>query len=243
MKIFSILIMFIPIMKLKIYLYGKIYKYNIDSTCKIGFSYIDSEYLEMKAGSKIGNFNYFRSCKEIIISEGALIRKYNFFNNCNEIYLGINSNISNSNKFQHNRKVSLGVGGNLRVGNKTIIVNNHYFDLTDNIHIGNNCTIAGIGTQFWTHGFDSENNRLQGEIIIKNNIYVGASSRINFGVEINDNNVVGMASVVINSIKESGYLIAGVPAKVISKLSNKKNNYEKIGIVDDSIIYRKIKID
>jgi acetyltransferase-like isoleucine patch superfamily enzyme len=241
MKLTSILIMFIPLSSFKIYLYRKIYKYKIDSTCKIGFSYIDSKFLEMKKGCKIGNFNYFRGCERIYMDECSQIRKYNFFNNCNEVYLGANSNISNSNKFQHNRKVSFGIGGNLKVGNKTTIVNNHYFDLTDDISIGNNCTIAGIGTQFWTHGFDHNNNRIQGEIILKNNIYVGASSKFNFGVEVNENNVIGMASVITKSIGDSGCLVAGVPAKVISKLKNEKSNFEQLGNIGDSIIYRKTK--
>lgn len=240
MKINRILIMIIPSSYIRIFLYKKCFKYNIDKGCKIGFTYIDAKFLKMEQGSNIGNFNYFRKCTNVILKSNSTIRKYNFFNNCKVLSLGKGSVISHSNKFQHNENVSLGVGGEITLGNMTNIVSNHYFDLTDNIDIGDDCIIAGKGSEFWTHGFDIDRNRIQGNIVLLNNIYVGAGTKFNYGLIVKSNNIIGMGSIVTKSIINEGYLIAGNPAKIIKKISCNYKDYGYVGKIMDTLVYRKI---
>lgn len=240
MKIKNCLLMFIPINRLKIYLYNKLLHYKIDKSCKIGFSYIDAVYLELGRGSIIGNFNLIKNCNKIVIKENSTILKYNFFKSCKSIIIGNNTVIVRDNKFLHNDNVGVGFGGNIIIGNFSTIVNKHYFDLTDDIYIGDKCTIAGNGTEFWTHGFDLGNNRVQGQIKLLDNIYIGAGVKFNFGLKVNSNNIVGMGSILTKSINCEGYLIGGIPAKPISKLNNEKIGYKEIGTINNKKVYRKI---
>lgn len=232
--------MFVPVNRLKIFLYNRLLHYRIDKNCKIGFSYIDASYLELGSGSVIGNFNFIRGCKRIVIKENSIILKYNFFKSCNSVVVGSNTTIARGNKFLYNDKVSLGFGGNIVIGNFSTIVNNHFFDLTDDINIGDKCTIAGNRTEFWTHGFDIENNRVQGKIMLMSNIYVGAGVKFNFGLQVNSNNIIGMGSIITKSIICERYLVGGIPARPILKLSNDKIGYEQIGTIDNKKVYRKI---
>ena len=79
---------------------------------------------------------------------------------------------------------------NFTVGNNTNILYSHYFDVVAPISIGDNVKIAGKWTQFYTHSFDLSGNRLDGAINVGNNVYIGAGSLINLGVDICDDVVL-----------------------------------------------------
>lgn len=80
----------------------------------------------------------------------------------------------------------------------------HYFDVVAPVILGDNVTIAGKWTQFYTHSFDLVPNRLDGSISIGNNVYIGAGSLVNLGVHICDNVVVQGGTCVNKNIEEPG---------------------------------------
>jgi acetyltransferase-like isoleucine patch superfamily enzyme len=102
------------------------------------------------------------------------------------------------------------------IGQYSTIVAHH------KISIGNNCSIAELVTIR-----DQDHKIIPGmlieksgyttkEIILNNNVWIGAKSTILKGVELGDNVVVGANSLVNKSVN-SNTIVAGVPAKSINK--------------------------
>lgn len=56
---------------------------------------------------------------------------------------------------------------------------------------------------------------LYGKIKIGNDCFIGAHSILMYGVSLADNVIVASGSVVTKSIKESGVIIGGNPARII----------------------------
>jgi acetyltransferase-like isoleucine patch superfamily enzyme len=114
--------------------------------------------------------------------------------------------------------------GSLFIGNNVGISEFCYFAIRGNLSIGND-VIIGPGVKIFTenHSFDIKNMsfRLQEEIrkdvIIGNNVWIGANSTILSGVNIGSNVVIAAGSVVNKNI-ESNCIYAGVPAKFIKNL-------------------------
>ncbi len=82
--------------------------------------------------------------------------------------------------------------------------------------------IAGLGSQFWTHGGQRENS----EIVIGRKCYrfCGAGCP---GVAVADNTYVGLGSVVVHSSYEQGVLLAGNAARVVKRGITARKSLEK----------------
>jgi UDP-3-O-[3-hydroxymyristoyl] glucosamine N-acyltransferase len=81
-----------------------------------------------------------------------------------------------------------------KIGHGTVI--------KEKCHLGNNVTLAGNCT-------------------IGESSFIGSGSVISSQVFIGANNVIGAGAVVTKSFYETGYVLAGVPAKVIKKVEKK----------------------
>lgn len=109
------------------------------------------------------------------------------------------------------------VGKNFKRSNGVILDPDHCWLLT----IGDNVTLAPR-VHIICHDASTKHElgytRI-GLVNIGNNVFIGAESVILPGITIGDNVVVGANSVVTNNIP-SNSVVAGNPAKVISKLDN-----------------------
>lgn len=88
------------------------------------------------------------------------------------------------------------------------------------ITIGANTTIAG-NVELVTHDNSISkvikgSTDLCGKITIGENCFIGARSVILYGVTISDCVIVAAGSIVTKSIEESGVIVAGNPAKIVS---------------------------
>ncbi|MDN5215669.1 hypothetical protein QQ020_26565 [Fulvivirgaceae bacterium BMA12] len=101
----------------------------------------------------------------------------------------------------------------LYLGAMTKITASHVIDCTRSIRIGNYSIIAGLSSQLWTHGYFHEANgpgrfRVDGEIIIGNNVYVGSKCVFNLGVKVADSITIGSNSSVSKSLLHKGMYVS-----------------------------------
>ncbi len=152
---------------------------------RIGFgSYIDSSKIEIGDDVIIGNMVRIKYLDRFVMGKGS----------------GIGSSTIICGAYDFN-KVS---ERDFICGDNVGILCSHYFDVVAPIRIGNDVTIAGKWTQFYTHSFDLIPDRLDGGITIGNHVYIGAASLINLGVNICDNVVVQGGTCVNKDITEPG---------------------------------------
>lgn len=183
------LIKYIPSYSIKNFFYRVLLGYSIGKNVRIGKSIIN--------------------CKKVHIGNNVFIADNNIFS-CSEVIIGNDTSIHSGNKF---------VGVSIfSIGNNSRIINNHYFDLWNNIKIGNNTWIAGKNSQFWTHGsIHTKNGTKDLSIKINDDVYIGSSSLFAPGVVIESINLIGLGSVVSGVFNESKTIIAGNQAKVIKQ--------------------------
>jgi acetyltransferase-like isoleucine patch superfamily enzyme len=200
MKLRSIVLKIIrhlPFSSLRVFLLRNLVGYSIGKNVIIGKSFID--------------------CEKVTIGDNVYIASNNFIA-CKGISIGADTKIHSGNGF-----IGSGV---LTVGTNSRIINNHHFDLWNNIQIGNNTWIAGKNSQFWTHGsIHTKNGDEDLSIIIKDDIYIGSSVCFAPGVKVASGNLIGLGSVVSGRFNESETIIAGNPAKVVKQKINWRTNW------------------
>lgn len=108
----------------------------------------------------------------------------------------------------------------LEVCEEALITSRHYFDLSGSLVLGERSWIAGVDSQFWTHGAGVADR----DIRIGSDCYIASAARFSPGSSIGDRVLVAMGSVVSGQIAESHALIGGVPAKVLRSNYNWKEN-------------------
>ncbi len=147
--------------------------------------------------------------------EGSTIGRFNRFVGPMSLSI-VASSIGDSNTFrcgEWTTEDKHGAGDykrRLRVDEGCLVTSRHYFDVAGSLTIGRGTWIAGIGSQFWTHGAGSAERDIQ----IGENNYIGSAARFAPGSAIGDNNLVAMGSVVTKRFGARN-LIGGVPALAI----------------------------
>ena len=192
-----ILIKYIPFTSLKVFLLRTVFGYSIGRNVKIGKSML--------------------CCKKVTIGDNVYIANGNIIN-CNELVIGSHTSIHSGNTIQG--------GGNFSIGNNSRIINNHHFDVCNNIELGDNTWVAGKNSQFWTHGsIHTKSGTKDLSIKINNDVYIGSSSLISPGVIIESVNLIGLGSVVSGIFSESKTIIAGNQAKVVKQNIDWRENW------------------
>ena len=106
--------------------------------------------------------------------------------------------------------------GDISIGENTYLQRN--CGITGKVSIGKDCSIAsGVNIRAMVHkrweGYDKEISK---EIIIGNNVWIGANAFIKEGVQIGDNSIVGAGAIVTKSVPPNS-VVVGVAAKPILK--------------------------
>lgn len=183
------LIKYIPFSSVKVFLLKTLFGYSIGQNVKIGKSIIN--------------------CTRVSIGNNVRIADDNVFS-CSELNIGSNTMI-------HSGNIFIGMSG-FSIGENSRIINNHYFDLWNNIKIGNNTWISGKNSQFWTHGsIHTKTNTKDLSITIKDNVYIGSSTCFAPGVYVESINLIGLGSIVTDNFIQSNCIIAGNPAMIVKE--------------------------
>jgi acetyltransferase-like isoleucine patch superfamily enzyme len=187
----------------------------IASDVRIGISLVLVDRLALEGGVRIGHFNGIRA-RRLVMRRGAYVGRSNLVHGPMSIDLGPRAAIGNRNKLLRGpRGVTYGPAL-VRLGELAKITADHRLDCTCSILFGAFSTLAGTGSQLWTHGYvhdesDEGRYRVDGRIVIGKNVYIGSGTIITAGVRIADASIIGAGSTVARSLSEPGiYVSAGL---------------------------------
>lgn len=189
----------------------RILGHKIGYNVKIGFSFLCLKEISLANNVKIGHFNIFLN-NSFLLEKNSKIGYLNFFKGPFNLILKNDSEISNKNYLTRAKKgVSYGES-NLTLHQFSIITVSHHLDLTRSITFGEYSILAGIRSQMWTHGYYHADKgldriRIDGEITIGNNVYIGSSCIFNPGVKVGNAIHIGGGSVISKNIDEKGMYV------------------------------------
>ena len=199
--VLAALISIVPINALRVVGY-RLLGYKVSG--RIGFGTIIAVSEARIEQCKIGIFNLFVGPMRVEIGEDASIGDRNTFScgfwTAQEQY-----------KDKHYAR-------SLQIGANTLITSGHYFDVAGSFVLEGGSWIAGIGSQFWTHGAGVADR----DIRIGRDCYLGSAVRFAPGSVVGDNVIVAMGSVVTKKFEISKAMIGGVPATVLKEDYNWK---------------------
>ena len=233
----------IPINFIKVFCL-KLLGHQLSYSSRIGMSFIKASKLILAANSSIGKFNYIK-IEELELEKNSFIKHLNLIKGPFKILIKEKGSITNQNKIRRAYHPITNGFSKLEIGFDSHIVSNQFLDLTKSITIGSRSQIAGIRAQFWTHGFmhlkNQERVRVDGEIIVGDNVYIGSRCTFNAGVKVANNITIGSNSTISKDLIEEGlYVNQGLrfikkdEALSLSKLKKTEgqellgNVYEKI---------------
>jgi acetyltransferase-like isoleucine patch superfamily enzyme len=112
----------------------------------------------------------------------------------------------------------------LKIGDNCFIGNDCLLDLADNIILERNVTLSAsvniithLNVGYEDHPLQVKFPSMSKGVVIKENVFVGASTTVLPGVTINGGSFVG-ASALVNKDVEKNTLVGGVPAVIIKKI-------------------------
>ncbi len=165
-------------------------------------------------GTRIGLMTVI-SCNSFAASDAVVIGRNNRFVGPFDVEIGQGTFIGRFNQFvcgpsaASPAKADMNYGRRLTVGAQVLVNDRHYFDVYGTVRIGDGTWVAGIESQFWTHGASA----MDRDITIGSQCYLGSAIRMAPGTSIGNRCVLGIASVVVGKLAEDDSVIGGFPAK------------------------------
>ena len=196
--------------------YRLFFGYRIGKRVRIGFSIIAAAECVIEDDVQIGHLNIVLGVGQLSIGDHVRIGHLNIIRGGSEVRLGRYSEIIRLNEINSipNPDVVNPVDPRFLLGPGSIITANHKIDFTDRVEIGRRSIIGGRNSSLWTH-----NRQRTLPISVGDFAYVGSEIRMAPGSSIPSRCIVGIGAVITGKIDGEGYLIGGVPAKLIKELS------------------------
>lgn len=235
-KILTALVCLLP-SKIAVF-FLKLLGHKVTYSSRIGFSLILTNSLNLCANTKIGHFNIIR-VEGIDFKENAYIGHLNFINGPFSLRFSKQGAVGNSNSISRAPKGVTYGKAVLQIGELGKITAKHKVDLTRSVFLGDFSTLAGAGSQIWTHGYIHEREgagriRVDGEVVIKNNVYIGAMSVVNAGVTIESGITIGSNSAVSKNLIEKGMYVGQKLRFIEKSIDDVRNSLQQVN--DPSLI-------
>jgi acetyltransferase-like isoleucine patch superfamily enzyme len=178
------------------------------------------------------------------LAEGASIHHLNRIKGRFDVILGRDAMIGHRNEIIRNSRLS--DPAVFRLGKVSGITSKHRLDVTRSIEFGDYSTLAGSGSQIWTHGYIHEEEgagryRIDGNIVIEDNVYIGSMSFISMGVRIGKGVIIGGGASVASDLPEAGLYVSSALRK-LARPRDPRDRADLVAIVDDptgDIVFRK----
>ena len=200
------LISMAPAGGLRRWLYRTVMGYEIDPSASIGpLTVIAVEKCTIGPKVRIGALNLFKGPMTVTIGARSRIGRFNEFTS--------NWKIADNERFGHMRYTP-----ELDLGEGCLVLHQHYFDVYGRLALGAGSWVAGVRSQFWTHGVSV----MDRDIVIGRNNYIGTGVMFAPGSGIGDGNLVAMGAVVTSRVEGDDSMIGGSPAKVLRSIAEQK---------------------
>lgn len=199
--IIATLIGLMPINLLRVYFYRIIFGYKIHNAYIGWNTYIYVDEAEL-TDCLLGRNNRFSGPMKIKIMRGAQVGSNNTFD-CGWWT-------------QEDKFLGVDYGRRLELRENITITSRHHFDVAGIFVLDRASWIAGIGSQFWTHGVGVKDRN----IYIGEHCYLGSGVKFSPGSSVSNNTIVALGSIVTKKHECKYILIGGVPAKIL------KENYD-----------------
>ncbi|MEX5588365.1 MAG: acyltransferase [Gammaproteobacteria bacterium] len=208
--------------------------WNIEGTCRIGFSWINCGRVDILRGARIGHFNFI-ACRSLQLKAEAYIQNGNVIKGPIIISLRERAAIGNFNKIKRAAPGIVWGRAIFRLGVYSKITSNHVIDCTRSVKFGDYSTLAGLSSQLWTHGYvhaaeGLDRFRVDGAITIGSNVYIGSACVINAAVRIADGVTVGAATCVAKSLLKRGLYVGQGLRWIESDYDTAKARYSELRI-------------
>jgi acetyltransferase-like isoleucine patch superfamily enzyme len=181
-------------------LLGALCRAKFGKGARVGFSYIDTQLLELGAGASVGSLNVIRHVREVRLGDGASLGNLNSASGLSPL-----TGVDEKGGYR---------SGRLLIGDGGAITNRHYLDLHADIEVGRMALVAGVRSTLFTHSIDLASNRqATAPIHVGDYTFVGTNSVLLPGTHVADKCTVAAGAVVTGRLEEPGCLYGGVPAK------------------------------
>jgi acetyltransferase-like isoleucine patch superfamily enzyme len=122
----------------------------------------------------------------------------------------------------------------LVLGPHAALTNGHHIDCTDSVIIGGFATVAGHGSQVWTHGFDLlESKQSAAPVRIGAYTMVGTRCVLIKGSELPDCSVLAAGAVLTTAMTDPYYMYGGTPARPLRPMPREARYFTRVtGSVD-----------
>ncbi len=200
-------------------IYRFVFGYKIGRHARIGLSILDATDCVIGDEATIGHLNLIIGVQKLEIGDHVRIGYLNIIRGGEEVQIGryaevIRMNVINSipNPIlvtSHDPRFLLGPG--------SVITSGHRIDFTDRVQIGCRTILGGRNSSLWTH-----NRQSTLPIEVGSLTYIGSEIRVAPGAVIPSRCIIGIGAVVVNDLRDEGWLIAGVPAKPVKPLTDEE---------------------
>lgn len=183
---------------IKLFIFRRVFHYEIGDNCTIGMSYIDCRTFSLGDNSSIGHLNTFTHVKSFKMGE--------------------KSSVGNFNKFSGSKNQKLWPNS-FNSGDYIGISSHHHFDVGGGITLASNIVVGGVNVQFWGHEIDIEDGSTRSKPIkVESQVYIASNVLIAPGAKIGSNCIVGLGAVIPGKFRCDDFsLIIGNPATAIPK--------------------------
>lgn len=208
--------------------------WKIDDGCRIGFSWVNCPRVSLLRGARIGHLNFI-ACRSLQLSADAYIQNGNMIKGPIILVLREHAAIGNFNKVKRAAPGVVWGRAIFRLGVYSKITSNHVIDCTRSVRFGDYSTLAGLSSQLWTHGYVHAPEglgrfRVDGAIVVGNNVYIGSACVINAAVRIADGVTVGAATCVAKSLLKPGLYVGQGLRWIASDYDAAKSRYPEVRI-------------
>lgn len=200
---------------------------------RIGFFWITSDRLVMAPGAQVGHFNLVHVRRLVLRNEARL----GHLNGCRgflSLRLDESAVIGNRNVIVRALRGTVFGPAEFCLGNLAKITAGHFLDCTQTIRLGYYSTLAGKSSQICTRGSVHEPEapkrfRIDGKVLVGNNVNLGSGVIVTSGVRICDNANVVVGTCVRKELAEPGFYVSG-KLRMLPKPAdpNSRTNLERV---------------